>query len=125
MSKTPTETQPAERRAYRVNEFCQAYRVSRDTAYKLMRSGKLKYFSVGTEPHFGRGRRGAGEGVVIRHGPSQTASMTRNNKRFQNQKNAPQETGQSEKFGQWERYTTAQARARLSSTTTLSPTSFP
>jgi excisionase family DNA binding protein len=49
MSKTPTETQPAERRAYRVNEFCQAYRVSRDTAYKLMRSGKLKYFSVGTE----------------------------------------------------------------------------
>ena len=49
MSRTPTETQPAERRAYRVNEFCQAYRVSRDTAYKLMRSGKLKYFSVGTE----------------------------------------------------------------------------
>ena len=49
MSKTPTENQPAERRAYRVNEFCQAYRVSRDTAYKLMRSGKLKYFSVGTE----------------------------------------------------------------------------
>jgi excisionase family DNA binding protein len=49
MSKTPTETQSAERRAYRVNEFCQAYRVSRDTAYKLMRSGKLKYFSVGTE----------------------------------------------------------------------------
>jgi excisionase family DNA binding protein len=49
MSKTPTETQPAERRAYRVNEFCQAYRVSRDTAYKLMRSAKLKYFSVGTE----------------------------------------------------------------------------
>jgi len=49
MSKTPTETQPAERRAYRVNEFCQAYRVSRDTAYKLMRSGKPKYFSVGPD----------------------------------------------------------------------------
>ena len=49
MSKTPTETQPAERRAYRVNEFCQAYRVSRDTAYKLMRNGKLQYFSIGTE----------------------------------------------------------------------------
>ena len=49
MSKTLTETQPAERRAYRVNEFCQAYRVSRDTAYKLMRNGKLKYFSIGTE----------------------------------------------------------------------------
>ena len=49
MSKTPTETQPAERRAYRVNEFCQSYRVSRDTAYKLMRNGKLKYFSIGTE----------------------------------------------------------------------------
>ena len=49
MSKTPTETQPAERRAYRVNEFCQAYRVSRDTAYRLMRNGKLKYFSIGTE----------------------------------------------------------------------------
>jgi excisionase family DNA binding protein len=49
MSKTSTKTQPAERRAYRVPEFCEAYRVSRDTAYKLMRSGKLKYFSVGTE----------------------------------------------------------------------------
>jgi excisionase family DNA binding protein len=49
MSKTSTKTQPAERRAYRVPEFCEAYRVSRDTAYKLMRSGKLKYFSIGTE----------------------------------------------------------------------------
>jgi excisionase family DNA binding protein len=73
MSKTPTETQPAERRAYRVNEFCQAYRVSRDTAYKLMRSGKLKYFSVGTERRISVEAAEALARVVIRHDPSQTA----------------------------------------------------
>ena len=70
MSKTPTETQSAERRAYRVNEFCQAYRVSRDTAYKLMRSGKLKYFSVGTERRISVE---AAEALARANGSSQTA----------------------------------------------------
>ena len=79
MSATVTKTQPAERRAYRVNEFCQAYRVSRDTAYKLMRSGKLKYFSVGTERRISVEAAEALARGVIRHGPSQMAraSMTR------------------------------------------------
>jgi hypothetical protein len=31
-----------ERRAYRVDEFCDAYRVSRATVYKLMKAGKLQ-----------------------------------------------------------------------------------
>jgi excisionase family DNA binding protein len=39
----------AERRAYRVDEFCDAYRVSRDTAYDLMKSGRLRYFHIGSE----------------------------------------------------------------------------
>jgi excisionase family DNA binding protein len=40
---------PAERRAYRVNEFCEAYRISRDKAYDMMRTGHLRYFHVGKE----------------------------------------------------------------------------
>lgn len=39
----------SQRRAYRVNEFCDAWRVSRQTAYDLMNSGKLPYFHVGQE----------------------------------------------------------------------------
>ncbi|MGB5087052.1 MAG: helix-turn-helix domain-containing protein [Methylocystis silviterrae] len=31
-----------ERRAFRVDEFCEAYRVSRATVYKLMKAGKLR-----------------------------------------------------------------------------------
>jgi predicted site-specific integrase-resolvase len=49
MSKPRLIPQPAERRAYRVNEFCEAYRMSRATAYKLMKIGKLRYFSVASE----------------------------------------------------------------------------
>jgi hypothetical protein len=41
--------QPAERRAYRISEFCEAYRMSRATAYKLMKIGQLRYFSVASE----------------------------------------------------------------------------
>lgn len=41
--------QPTERRAYTIAEFCSAYRVSRQTAYVLMRSGKLRYFRICSE----------------------------------------------------------------------------
>jgi excisionase family DNA binding protein len=37
------------RRAYRVNEFCDAYRVSRQTVYEMMKAGRLRYFHIGTE----------------------------------------------------------------------------
>jgi excisionase family DNA binding protein len=37
----------APRRALRVNEFCEAYRVSRSTAYRLIAEGKLKTVKVG------------------------------------------------------------------------------
>jgi Helix-turn-helix domain len=37
------------RRAYTVNEFCSAYRVSRNTAYELMKNGRLKYFLLNAE----------------------------------------------------------------------------
>jgi predicted site-specific integrase-resolvase len=40
---------PTERRAYRVNEFCEAYRLSRVTAYELMKAGRLKYFYIASE----------------------------------------------------------------------------
>jgi excisionase family DNA binding protein len=36
-----------ERRALRVNEFCQLYGLSRATAYKLMAAGKLRTVLVG------------------------------------------------------------------------------
>jgi hypothetical protein len=35
------------RRGYNVNEWCFAYNRSRETAYKLMRAGKLKYVDLG------------------------------------------------------------------------------
>jgi excisionase family DNA binding protein len=41
--------QPLERCAYRVNEFCAVYRVSRATAYNLMAAGKLRYFMIGKD----------------------------------------------------------------------------
>lgn len=41
--------QPAERRAYTIREFCQAYRISRQTAYVMMRSGRLRYFNIGSD----------------------------------------------------------------------------
>jgi hypothetical protein len=40
------EVLPTQRRAYRIAEFCAAYRCSRQTAYDLMNSGKLKYFRL-------------------------------------------------------------------------------
>jgi predicted DNA-binding transcriptional regulator AlpA len=36
-----------ERRALRVNEFCAAYGLSRSTAYKLMKTGKLRTVLIG------------------------------------------------------------------------------
>lgn len=35
------------RRAFRVNEFCEAYRVSRATVYKMMKDGKLRTAMIG------------------------------------------------------------------------------
>ncbi len=44
--KKPLADDPS-RRAYRVQEFCDAYRLSRSTTYKLMKAGKLKTVLVG------------------------------------------------------------------------------
>jgi hypothetical protein len=49
MPKSRLTPQPAERRAYRVNEFCEAYRCSRTTAYDLMAAGKLRFFYIASE----------------------------------------------------------------------------
>jgi hypothetical protein len=38
---------PVECRGYRIGEFCLAFRVSKETAYTLMRSGKLRYVVIG------------------------------------------------------------------------------
>lgn len=35
------------RRGYRISDYCRAYSVSHETAYQLMRSGKLKYVMIG------------------------------------------------------------------------------
>jgi excisionase family DNA binding protein len=42
-----TKQKDSERRVYSVREFCNAYRVSRSFAYKLMQIGKLRTISVG------------------------------------------------------------------------------
>jgi excisionase family DNA binding protein len=39
----------SDRRAYRINEYCDSYRVSRQTVYDLMNAGLLSYFHVGKE----------------------------------------------------------------------------
>ena len=49
MSNPLPKIPPLERRAYRVNELCEAFRISRATAYKLMSAGRLKYFTIGKE----------------------------------------------------------------------------
>ena len=49
MPKPRLTPQPAERRAYRVNEFCEAFRCSRATAYDLMKAGKLEFFYLASE----------------------------------------------------------------------------
>ncbi len=36
----------SERRAYRVGEFCEQFGLSRESAYSLMRGGKLKFVVV-------------------------------------------------------------------------------
>ncbi len=36
-----------ERRALRVNDFCTAYELSRSTAYKLIKEGKLRAVLIG------------------------------------------------------------------------------
>jgi excisionase family DNA binding protein len=47
--KKKPKHEPVERRTYRINEFCEAYRVSRSMVYVLMKSGKLRYVNFGTE----------------------------------------------------------------------------
>jgi excisionase family DNA binding protein len=46
MSNKPV-LKPADKRALRIKEFCEAYGLSRSTAYKLMATGKLKTVRVG------------------------------------------------------------------------------
>jgi excisionase family DNA binding protein len=41
-----TSALPHERRAWRVNEFCEAHRISRSTVYKLIAQGKLETVCV-------------------------------------------------------------------------------
>jgi excisionase family DNA binding protein len=41
------QTKQPERRAYRVNEFCAAFRVSRAHTYKLIAQGRLKIVKLG------------------------------------------------------------------------------
>jgi excisionase family DNA binding protein len=38
---------PVHKRAFRMNEYCAAYGLSRSTAYKLIREGKLRAVKVG------------------------------------------------------------------------------
>jgi hypothetical protein len=45
----PGQGESAARRAYRVNEFCDAFRISRPKAYELMKSGALRYFHASAE----------------------------------------------------------------------------
>ena len=47
MSKKSNPPRPVERRGYNVAEWCEAFGRSRDTAYKLMRSGRLRYVDIG------------------------------------------------------------------------------
>ena len=46
-----------ERRALRVNEFCTSYGLSRSTAYKLMKTGKLRTVLIGGGAWFPSTRR--------------------------------------------------------------------
>jgi excisionase family DNA binding protein len=38
---------PAEKRAFRINEFCSAYGLGRTTTYELIKTGKLRSIVVG------------------------------------------------------------------------------
>ena len=40
-------TDQANRRAYRINDFCREYGLGRTTAYKLIRAGKLPSVLIG------------------------------------------------------------------------------
>jgi excisionase family DNA binding protein len=46
MKPKDTQNNGSPRRALRVNEFCESYRVSRSTAYRLIAEGKLKTVKV-------------------------------------------------------------------------------
>jgi excisionase family DNA binding protein len=43
-TKPPRRIAP---RGYNVSEWCEAFGRSRDTAYKLMRAGRLRYVDIG------------------------------------------------------------------------------
>ena len=44
---TDIPDRPAEKRAFRINEFCAAYGIGRTTTYKLIKTGKLRSIVVG------------------------------------------------------------------------------
>jgi excisionase family DNA binding protein len=45
-SQTGTQ-RPEEKRAYRIPEFCWRYGISRSTAYKLAKQGRLRLVKIG------------------------------------------------------------------------------
>jgi excisionase family DNA binding protein len=47
MQKHSKIVRPEEKRAFRVDEYCAAYGLSRTTVYKLMKLGKLRTVKVG------------------------------------------------------------------------------
>jgi len=44
---TDIPDRPAEKSAFRINEFCAAYGIGRTTTYKLIKTGKLRSIVVG------------------------------------------------------------------------------
>jgi hypothetical protein len=44
---TKDAKQPVERRGYRVNDWCRAFRTSRATAYAMMKDGRLRWVELG------------------------------------------------------------------------------
>jgi predicted site-specific integrase-resolvase len=47
MPKKSSPPKPVQPRGYRIEEWCQAFRTSRATAYDMMAAGKLKYVVIG------------------------------------------------------------------------------
>ena len=45
--KAQANIKPEDRRAYRVQDFCQSHGLSRSTVYKMMAAGKLRTVLVG------------------------------------------------------------------------------
>lgn len=44
---TERQPEPSIRAAYTIEEFCEAYRIHRETVRRMINSGKLKTFKIG------------------------------------------------------------------------------